>query len=53
MAIPETTTKVADYKPYNFMASRVRGEDLTGPEGLLKSITTTVLETALEEELTE
>jgi hypothetical protein len=34
-------------------AARARGEDLTGPEGLLKSITATVLETALEEELTE
>jgi putative transposase len=30
-----------------------RGEDLTGPEGLLKSITATVLEAALEEEMTE
>ena len=30
-------------------AARARGEDLTGPEGLLKSITATVLETALEE----
>jgi putative transposase len=34
-------------------AARARGEDLTGPDGLLKSITATVLETALEEELTE
>ena len=34
-------------------AARTRGEDLTGPDGLLKSITATVLETALEEELTE
>jgi len=34
-------------------AARARGEDLTGPEGLLKSITATVLETALEEEMTE
>ena len=33
-------------------AARARGEDLTGPDGLLKSITATVLETALEEELT-
>jgi hypothetical protein len=29
-------------------AARARGEDLTGPEGLLKAITATVLETALE-----
>jgi putative transposase len=34
-------------------AARARGEDLTGPEGLLKLITKTVLESALEEELTE
>ena len=34
-------------------AARARGEDLTGPEGLLKSITKTVLESALEEEMTE
>jgi len=31
----------------------LRGEDLTGPDGLLKAITATVLETALEEEMTE
>ena len=29
-------------------AARARGEDLTGPEGLLKAITATVLEAALE-----
>ena len=34
-------------------AARARGEDLTGPDGLLKSITATVLESALEEEMTE
>jgi len=34
-------------------AARARGEDLTGPEGLLKSITKTVLEAALQEEMTE
>jgi putative transposase len=34
-------------------AARGRGEDITGPEGLLKSITATVLESALEEELTD
>ncbi|GAA4886051.1 hypothetical protein GCM10025788_28130 [Serinicoccus chungangensis] len=34
-------------------AARARGEDLTGPDGLLKSITAIVLKTALEEELTE
>lgn len=34
-------------------AARERGEDITGPEGLLKSITATVLEAALEEEMTD
>jgi len=34
-------------------APRARGEDLTGPDGLLKAITATVLETALQEEMTE
>ena len=34
-------------------AARARGDDLTGPDGLLKSITATVLEAALEEEMTE
>ena len=29
-------------------AARARGEDLTGPDGLLKTITATVLESALE-----
>lgn len=34
-------------------AARARGEDLTGPDGLLKLITKTVLESALEEEMSE
>ncbi len=34
-------------------AARARGDELTGPEGLLKSITKQVIETALAEELTE
>jgi hypothetical protein len=34
-------------------AARARGEDLTGPDGLLKSTTKQVLEWALEEEMTE
>ncbi|MGL4742796.1 MAG: transposase, partial [Dermatophilaceae bacterium] len=34
-------------------AARARGDDLTGPDGLLKTITATVLEAALEEEMTE
>src|SRR3954469_7682270 len=32
---------------------RARGEDLTGPDGLLKMITATVLQAALDEEMTE
>src|SRR6476660_4402376 len=34
-------------------AARARGDDITGPDGLLKSITATVLEAALEEEMTD
>ena len=34
-------------------AVRARGEELTGPDGLLKAITKQVLEAALEEEMTE
>src|SRR6478609_2679626 len=34
-------------------AARARGDDLTGPDGLLKVITKTVLESALEEEMSE
>lgn len=34
-------------------AARDRGEAITGPDGLLKLITKTVLESALEEEMTE
>ena len=34
-------------------AARARGDDLTGPDGLLKAITKQVLEAALEEEMTE
>jgi putative transposase len=34
-------------------AARARGDDLTGPDGLLKSITKEVLESALEEEMSE
>lgn len=35
------------------VAARARGEDLTGPDGLLKLLTKTVLETALEEEMSD
>ena len=34
-------------------AARARGDELTGPDGLLKAITKQVLEAALEEEMTE
>lgn len=34
-------------------AARARGEEITGPEGLLKYLTKTVLETALDEEMNE
>jgi putative transposase len=34
-------------------AARARGADLTGPDGLLKMITATVLQAALDEEMTE
>jgi putative transposase len=34
-------------------AARARGEDLTGPDGLLKTITKSVLESALEQEMSE
>ncbi|NYF97701.1 transposase-like protein [Janibacter cremeus] len=34
-------------------AARARGEDLTGPEGLLKTLTKTVLETGLDEEMND
>ena len=34
-------------------SARERGTALTGPDGLLKELTKTVLETALEEEMTE
>jgi len=35
------------------VAARAPGEDLTGPGGLLETPTKTVLETALEEEISE
>ena len=34
-------------------AARARGEELTGPDGLLKTITKSVLESALEQELSQ
>ena len=34
-------------------AARARGDELTGPDGLLKAITKQVIEAALEEEITE
>jgi putative transposase len=55
---PETTSKKAGSAERAAVrelvrAARARGEDLTGPDGLLKVITKTVLESALEEELAE
>src|SRR3954454_20190133 len=35
------------------VAARARGEDLAGPDGLLKTLTKTLLETVLEEEISE
>src|SRR3954449_5450391 len=54
----ETTTKKAGAAERAAVrelvrAARARGEDLTGPDGLLKVITKTVLESALEEEMSE
>ena len=34
-------------------AARARGDDLTGPDGLLKLLTKTVLETALDEDMND
>ena len=34
-------------------AARARGDDLTGPDGLLKTLTKTVLKTGLDEEIIE
>src|SRR3954463_8779133 len=55
---PETTSKWAGSAERAAVrelvrAARARGEDLTGPDGLLKVITKTGLESALEEELVE
>src|SRR4051795_10106124 len=55
---PDTTAKTAGSAERAAVrelvrAARARGEDLTGPDGLLKVITKTVLESALEEELAE
>ena len=48
-ATPGERAAVADL----VKAARARGDDITGPDGLLKSITATVLESALEEEMTD
>src|SRR4051812_50142602 len=55
---PETTSKKAGAAERAAVrelvrAARARGEDLTGPDGLLKTITKSVLESALEQELSE
>lgn len=48
---PETSEQAAITELVR--AARARGEDITGPEGLLKYLTKTVLETALDEEMNE
>ena len=48
-ATPGERAAVADL----VKAARARGDDITGPDGLLKSIAATGLESALEEEMTD
>jgi putative transposase len=56
-SISKTTTKDGDAERAAIRemvkSAKQRGLDITGPDGLLKLITKTVLETALEEEMTE
>jgi len=55
--IDKTTTKPGDAERAAIRemvkSAKERGLDITGPDGLLKLLTKTVLETALEEEMTE
>jgi putative transposase len=55
--IEKTTTKPGDAERAAIRemvkSAKERGLDITGPEGLLKLLTKTVLETALEEEMTD
>ena len=55
--IDKTTTKPGDAERTAIRemvkSAKERGLDITGPDGLLKLLTKTVLETALEEEMTE
>jgi len=56
-SISKTTTKPGDGERAAIRemvkSAKERGLDITGPDGLLKVFTKTVLETALEEEMTE
>jgi putative transposase len=56
-SISKTTTKDGDAERAAIRemvkSAKERGLEITGPDGLLKLITKTVLETALEEEMTE
>jgi len=56
-SISKTTTKPGDGERAAIRemvkSAKERGLDITGPDGLLKLFTKTVLETALEEEITE
>jgi transposase-like protein len=51
MLTPEEAERVAVRELVK--AARARGEELTGPDGLLKSLTKQVIESALEEEMTD
>ena len=56
-SVEKTTTKPGDAERAAIRemvkSAKERGLDITGPDGLLKLLTKTVLETALEEEMTE
>jgi putative transposase len=56
-SISKSTTKPGDVERATIRemvkSAKERGLDITGPDGLLKLLTKTVLETALEEEMTE
>ena len=60
MSPPSKRKKATDPAPLELevaremvRAAKAQGISLTGPDGLLKPLTKTVMETALEEEMTE
>ena len=57
VSIEKTTVKPRDAERAAIRemvkSAKARGEDITGPDGLLKLFTKTVLETALDEEMTD